>query len=328
MARKPRRQGAGRLLRLRRRAERAKWRQARQTRGDGFMSDISLIIEAPLARIRLDRPPRRNAMTRAMWRALPDLCARVAATSEALVVILEGAGGHFCAGADISEFDVVYRDAAAARDYYEAMQEGLGALAALDRPTIAALRGAAIGGGLALALCCDLRFCADDAFLAITPARLGILYGFVETRRLVQTIGPARARDLLFSGRRVACVEALAIGLIDRLVAAESTGGDDRRLCERTRVPQPIRDSRRQARRRGDRRRPRRGELRLPRDDRTGRRRRRFRRGAVGLPGEARAAIPLSRPARSAGLAGGVSLDCLTLRQSPCVIVRFRRFVG
>ena len=185
------------------------------------MSDISLEIAAPLARIRLNRPPRRNAMSRAMWRALPDLCARVAATSEALVVILEGAGGHFCAGADISEFEVVYRDAEATRDYYQAIQQGLRALAALDRPTIAALRGNAIGGGLALALCCDLRFCADDALLAITPARLGLLYGFVETRRLVQTVGPARASDLLFSGRRVTCAEALAIGLIDRLVAAE-----------------------------------------------------------------------------------------------------------
>jgi enoyl-CoA hydratase/carnithine racemase len=185
------------------------------------MSDISLVIEAPLARIRLNGPPRRNAMTRAMWRALPDICARVALTSEALVVVLEGAGDHFCAGADISEFDVVYRDAEAARDYYQAIQQGLRALAALDRPTIAALRGNAIGGGLALALCCDLRFCADDAFLAITPARLGLLYGFTETRRLVQTIGPARAKDLLFSGRRVACAEALAIGLIDRLVATE-----------------------------------------------------------------------------------------------------------
>jgi len=83
------------------------------------------------------------------------------------------------------------------------------------------LRGNAIGGGLALALSCDLRFCADDAFLAITPARLGLLYGFIETRRLIQTVGPARAKDLLFSGRRVACGEALAIGLIDRLVAVE-----------------------------------------------------------------------------------------------------------
>jgi len=185
------------------------------------MDDISLIIEAPLARIRLNRPSRRNAMTHAMWRAMPELCARIAETSEALVVVVEGAGGDFCAGADISEFGVVYRDAEAARNYYRAIQQALGALATLDRPTIAALRGNAIGGGLALALCCDLRFCADDAFLAITPARLGILYGFIETRRLVQTIGPARARDLLFSGRRVARAEALAIGLIDRLVAAD-----------------------------------------------------------------------------------------------------------
>ena len=106
----------------------------------------------------------------------------------------------------------------ATREYSDAIQDGLKALMALELPTIAAMRGNAIGGGLALALCCDLRFCADDAFLAITPAKLGILYGFVETRRLVQTIGPARAKDLLFSGRRVACAEALAIGLIDRLV--------------------------------------------------------------------------------------------------------------
>lgn len=185
------------------------------------MNDISLILEPPFARIRLHRPERRNAMSRAMWRALPDLCARIAATSEALVVVLEGAGGHFCAGADISEFETVYRDVEATRDTNQAIQESLKALIALDRPTIAALRGNSIGGGLALALCCDLRFCAEDAYLAITPARLGILYGFVETRRLVQTIGPAHAKDLLFSGRRIACAEALAMGLIDRLVAVE-----------------------------------------------------------------------------------------------------------
>jgi enoyl-CoA hydratase/carnithine racemase len=184
------------------------------------MNDISLIIEPPFARLRLNRPDKRNAMSRAMWRALPDLCARILATREALVVVLEGSGGHFCAGADIAEFGAVYRDEAATRDYTDAIQEGLTALAALDRPTIAALRGNAIGGGLALALCCDLRFCADDAFLAITPAKLGILYGFLETRRLVQTVGLARAKDLLFSGRRIGCAEALAIGLVDRLVAA------------------------------------------------------------------------------------------------------------
>jgi enoyl-CoA hydratase/carnithine racemase len=186
------------------------------------MSEISLVIEAPIARIRLDRPERRNAMTRAMWLALPGLCAAIEEREEALVVVVEGAGGHFCAGADIGEFATVYCDAAATRETNDAIQAGLAALAALDRPTIATVRGNAIGGGLALALCCDLRFCADDAYLAIPPAKLGALYGFIETRRLVETIGPARAKDLLFSARRVACEEALAMGLVDRLVPAAS----------------------------------------------------------------------------------------------------------
>jgi enoyl-CoA hydratase/carnithine racemase len=184
------------------------------------MSEISLIIEAPVARIRLDRPERRNAMTRAMWLALPGLCAEIADNENVLVVVVEGAGGHFCAGADIGEFATVYCDAAAARETNDAIQAGLAAIAALDSPTIAAVRGNALGGGLALALCCDLRFCADDAHLALPPAKLGALYGFIETRRLVETVGPARAKDLLFSARRVACAEALAIGLVDRLVPA------------------------------------------------------------------------------------------------------------
>jgi enoyl-CoA hydratase/carnithine racemase len=184
------------------------------------MNEISLLLEPPIARIRLNRTDRRNAMSRAMWRALPDLCARIGATSEALVVVLEGSGGHFCAGADISEFKTVFADAAATHDYNEAIQDALKALIALDRPSIAALQGNCIGGGLALALCCDLRFCADDAWLAIPPARHGLLYGFVETDRLVQTIGPARAKDLLFSARRVEVAEALSIGLVDRLTAA------------------------------------------------------------------------------------------------------------
>ncbi len=165
-----------------------------------------------------------------MWRALPGICAAIEARADALVVVVEGAGGHFCAGADISEFDEVYRDALATRDYVDAIQDGLSALAALDRPTIARLSGVAVGGGLALALCCDLRFCADDAHLAITPAKLGLVYGHVETRRLVELVGPARAKDLLFSGRRVEPAEALAIGLVDRLVAGRGAGGKRRRV--------------------------------------------------------------------------------------------------
>jgi enoyl-CoA hydratase/carnithine racemase len=184
------------------------------------LGDLELIFDGALARIRFNAAARRNALNRATWRALPETCAAIEARAEALVVVVEGAGGHFSAGADIAEFDVVYRDAEATHDYVDAMQAGLAALAALDRPTIAAIEGSAIGGGLAVALCCDLRFSADDAILAAPPAKLGLVYGPVETSRLVALIGPARAKDLLFSGRRIAPAEALAIGLVDRVVAA------------------------------------------------------------------------------------------------------------
>lgn len=185
------------------------------------MDEIALTIEAPLARIKLSRPERRNAISLAMWRALPELCWRIEAAKDALVVIVEGAGDHFSVGADINEFGAVYRNAETTRDYLHAIQDGLNALIALDKPTIAALRGNAIGGGLALGLCCDLRFCADDAHIAITASKLGLLFGFAETRRLVDLVGPARAKDILYSARRIDGAEALAIGLIDRLIPAQ-----------------------------------------------------------------------------------------------------------
>ncbi|HLH49451.1 MAG TPA: enoyl-CoA hydratase-related protein [Roseiarcus sp.] len=185
------------------------------------MDDIALAIDPPLARIRLNRPERRNAVSLAMWRALPELCWRIEAAKEALVVIVEGAGDHFSVGADINEFDAVYRNAETTRDYLHAIQDGLNALIALDKPTLAALRGNAIGGGLALGLCCDLRFCADNVHVAITASKLGLLFGFAETRRLVDLVGPARAKDILYSARRIDGAEALAIGLIDRLIPAQ-----------------------------------------------------------------------------------------------------------
>ena len=181
------------------------------------MTEISLRFEPPLARIVLSRPERRNAITRAMWRALPAIRAAIEAREDLLVTLVEGEGAHFSAGADIAELGEIYRDTASARDYGDAVQDGLKALMDLDRPTIA-VRGVAIGGGLGLALACDLRFCAADAHLAITPAKLGLVYGHAETRRLIELVGPSRAKDLLFTARRIETDEALAIGLIDRRV--------------------------------------------------------------------------------------------------------------
>ena len=180
------------------------------------MSDLRLVVMPPLARIELDRPERRNAMTSAMWRRLGEACAEIEARADVEAVIVEGAGGHFCAGADIAEFDVVFADLDSARAYLKTIERALVALAELERPTVAKIEGSAVGGGLALALACDLRFAAQDAHLAIPPAKLGLLYGPVETRLLVETIGPAAAKDLLFSARAVETEEALRLGLINR----------------------------------------------------------------------------------------------------------------
>ena len=105
------------------------------------------------------------------------------------------------------------------------MQAALGALAALDRPTIAAIEGSAIGGGLAVALVLRPALRRRRRHLAAPPAKLGLVYGPIETSRLVALVGPARAKDLLFSGRRVAPAEALAIGLVDRVVPAAELHG-------------------------------------------------------------------------------------------------------
>jgi enoyl-CoA hydratase/carnithine racemase len=199
------------------------------------MTEISLLFEPPFARVVLNRPDRRNAITRAMWRALPAIRAAIEAREDLLVALVEGEGAHFSAGADIAELGEIYRDTARIRDCGDAVQDGLKARMDLDRPTIAVIRGVAIGAGLGLALACDLRFCAADAHLAITPARLGLIYGHAETRRLVELIGPSRAKDLLFTGRRIETEEALAIGLIDRRIEAalqETVLGYARGLAE------------------------------------------------------------------------------------------------
>ena len=184
------------------------------------MSDLRLVLEPPIARIVLDRPQRRNAMSAAMWRALAQVCAEVESDDGIDAVLVEGAGGNFCSGADIAEFDEVFASIDRAREYLSTIECALEALCRLDRPTLAKMSGSAIGGGLAIALACDLRFAGEDIQIAAPPAKLGLLYGPVETRLLVETIGPAAAKDMLFSARTVGADEALQLGLVSRLLPA------------------------------------------------------------------------------------------------------------
>ena len=101
------------------------------------MAEIELAFDPPLARIKLNRPERRNAMSRAMWLGLADAASEIYTRNDVKIVLVEGVGGNFCSGADISEFDSVFAYADSARDYLAAIEKGLTALARLDRPTIA-----------------------------------------------------------------------------------------------------------------------------------------------------------------------------------------------
>ena len=171
-----------------------------------------------VARIVLDQPARRNAMTGAMWRALPGLAAEAAADDEVAVIVVEGAGGHFCGGADIAEFAASYATAESTARANAAIAAAVAALAGVAKPTVAAVRGACVGGGVALALACDLRLARADARFAVTPAKLGLLYSHGDTARLVRAVGAGRAKEMLFSARVVEAVEALRIGLVERVM--------------------------------------------------------------------------------------------------------------
>ncbi len=170
-----------------------------------------------VARLTLASPDTRNAMSRAMWEALPLICDRVAGDPAIQVLILAGEGGTFCAGADISEFEAAYATREATRATNAAVREAQARLRALPKPTVAAIEGACFGGGCGLALACDLRIAAKDARFAITPAKLGIAYSVADTRQLVAAVGEAVARDMLLSARTLDAPEALRVGLVGRL---------------------------------------------------------------------------------------------------------------
>ncbi|MFF8828444.1 enoyl-CoA hydratase/isomerase family protein [Streptomyces sp. NPDC015131] len=180
-----------------------------------------------VATVVISNPAKRNAMTAGMWRALPGLLDRLAADRDVRVLVLTGAGGTFCAGADIASLgepgDEQQSLAVRAEE----------ALAAFPKPSLAAVRGYCVGGGSQLAAACDLRFAEEGSLFGITPAKLGIVYPASSTRRLVALVGPSAAKYLLFSGELVDTGRALRTGLVDEVLPP---GELDRRVREFTAV--------------------------------------------------------------------------------------------
>jgi enoyl-CoA hydratase/carnithine racemase len=174
-------------------------------------------IKDGIATIRLDRPPM-NALNTQVQEELRAAAAAATADPEVRAVIVYGGEKVFAAGADIKEMaDMSYVDMAArAAD----LSAALGAFARIPKPVVAAITGYALGGGCELALACDWRVVADDAKLGQPEIKLGIIPGAGGTQRLARLVGPARAKDIVLSGRMVDAEEALRIGLADRVVPA------------------------------------------------------------------------------------------------------------
>lgn len=183
------------------------------------MSDSILIQkEGAVGRLVLNRPERLNAFNLDMWTQLPGRLAELTSDPAIRVVIVRGAGEKaFGAGADISEFENNRRDPATAAVYDEANERAFAALRNCPRPTVAMIRGFCIGGGCAVALCCDIRVAASDAVFALTPARLGLGYPFSGIEHAVQELGPAAARYLFLTAARVDSARAAELGVVQEV---------------------------------------------------------------------------------------------------------------
>jgi len=179
-------------------------------------SPLLLKREGEVARLCLDRPVQRQALSRATWRAFPGLLAQVEADAEIKVVVVQSTTpAWFSCGPDMAELAELARHADRAAAAGAEARAALAALAGIAKPTIALVRGLCAGGGCAIALACDLRFASETARFGVTEARLGLLPHFAELRLLAARVGPARAADLAFSGRLLSGAEAERIGLVE-----------------------------------------------------------------------------------------------------------------
>lgn len=179
---------------------------------------IEVVREGPLLWITLDNQERMNALNKTMWAALPG-CIGEAEQDEAVrVVVIRGAGAKaFSAGADISEFDNE-RTGESAKAYDALNQGAFESVRHCRKPTIAMISGFCMGGGLELALCCDMRLAAQGSQFAIPAAKLGIGYNPRWFAPLLAAVSPAFAKEMLFTGRRYGADEAFAAGLASRIV--------------------------------------------------------------------------------------------------------------
>ncbi len=181
---------------------------------------VRLEVEDGVGTIRIDRP-KMNALDKQVQEEIRAAADEATERDDVRAVVIYGGERVFAAGADIKEMaDMSYADMVKRSG---ALQSAFTAVARIPKPTVAAVTGYALGGGCELALCADIRIAADNATLGQPEILLGIIPGAGGTQRLTRLVGPSKAKELIFSGRFVKAEEALAIGLVDRMVTADWT---------------------------------------------------------------------------------------------------------
>jgi enoyl-CoA hydratase len=191
----------------------------------------------PVGEIIINSPARHNAISLEMWALLADALADAIDDHTVRVLVLSGAGGKaFAGGADVVTFGADGGDIEAVRAYNKVAGEVAETLYNFPKPTIAKIHGACVGGGLNIAVCCDMRIASTDATFCIPAAKVGLGYGFAGVKRLTEVVGLPAAMELFFTARRVSPQEALRMGLLNHVVPAneidEVVAETARVICE------------------------------------------------------------------------------------------------
>lgn len=204
-------------------------------------AETILDLEPPLAILTFNRPDARNAMTWAMYDALVEACDRVDRDESVRVLVLRGAGGKaFAAGTDISQFQQ-FKTPRDGVDYEQHISDVLDRLERVAKPTLAQIEGVAVGAGCAIAVACDLRVATPESTFGIPIARtLGNCVTGAAFSRLVDLVGPGPAKDILFTGRLVGAAEALAAGLVNQIVPADTIESAVRDLATQIAANAPL----------------------------------------------------------------------------------------
>lgn len=179
--------------------------------------NVLVSVNGPVATLTLNRPDKRNAVRMSMWAAINAHVTALTEDPEVRILVVKGAGDHFCAGADISELTN-----GPGGEYARVNWNAEEALANFPGPTIALIRGNCVGGGVSIATACDIRIASTDSIFGITPAKLGIVYPTNALERAVRLLGASATKHLMYSGELIDAQRALRIGLIDELLEPDA----------------------------------------------------------------------------------------------------------